>query len=91
MNKIILVHYIWVGNAAIEQVEDKFNKLKNNFQHIEEDNIISYWIPIKEGDSRVECINPKLVSEEDFNQAKLALDKAQLKIDEIVKAWNNQE
>lgn len=91
MNKIILVHYIWLGNAAIEQVEDKFNKLKNNFQHLEEDNIISYWIPIKEGDSRVECINPKLVSEEDFNQAKLALDKAQLKIDEIVKAWNNQE
>ena len=91
MNKIILVHYIWLGNAAIEQVEDKFNKLKNNFQHLEVDNIISYWIPIKEGDSRVECINPKLVSEEDFNQAKLALDKAQLKIDEIVKAWNNQE
>ena len=91
MNKIIIVHYIWVGNAAMDQVENKFNRLKNNFQHLEEDNIISYWIPIKEGDSRVECINPKLVSEEDFNQAKLALDKAQLKIDEIVKAWNNQE
>lgn len=91
MNKIILVHYVWLGNAAMDQVENKFNRLKNNFQHLEEDNIISYWIPIKEGDSRVECINPKLVSEEDFNQAKLALDKAQLKIDEIVKAWNNQE
>jgi hypothetical protein len=90
MDKIIIVHYVWVGNAAIEQVEKTLGRLKNNFQHLE-DNIISYWIPIKEGDSRVECINPKLVSEEDFNQAKLALDKAQLKIDEIVKAWNNQE
>ena len=90
MDKIIIVHYVWVGNAAIEQVEKTLDRLKNNFQHLE-DNIISYWIPIKEGDSRVECINPKLVSEEDFNQAKLALDKAQLKIDEIVKAWNNQE
>jgi hypothetical protein len=90
MDKIIIVHYVWVGNAAIEQVEKTLDRLKNNFQHLE-DNIISYWIPIKEGDSRVECINPKLVSEEDFNQAKLALDKAQIKIDEIVKAWNNQE
>lgn len=90
MDKIIIVHYVWVGNAAIEQVEKTLDRLKNNFQHLE-DNIISYWIPIKEGDSRVECINPKLVSEEDFNQAKLALDKAQLKINEIVKAWNNQE
>jgi hypothetical protein len=90
MDKIIIVHYVWVGNAAIEQVEKTLDRLKNNFQHLE-DNIISYWIPIKDGDSRVECINPKLVSEEDFNQAKLALDKAQLKIDEIVKAWNNQE
>ena len=91
MDKIIIVHYIWVGNAAMDEVEKILIRLKNNFQHHEEDNIISYWIPIKEGDSRVECINPKLVSEEDFNQAKLALDKAQLKIDEIVKAWNNQE
>jgi hypothetical protein len=90
MDKIIIVHYVWVGNAAIEQVEKTLDRLKNNFQHLE-DNIISYWIPIKEGDSRVECINPKLVSEEDFNQAQLALDKAQIKIDEIVKAWNNQE
>ena len=90
MDKIIIVHYVWVGNAAIEQVEETLDRLKNNFQHLE-DNIIGYWIPIKEGDSRVECINPKLVSEEDFNQAKLALDKAQIKIDEIVKAWNNQE
>ncbi len=56
----------------------------------EEDNIISYWIPVREGETRVECINPKLVSQEDFTEAKRVLDRNQEIVNDIIKSKNNK-
>jgi hypothetical protein len=63
-----------------EMMEDVINK----FSLKEEDNIISYWIPVREGETRVECINPKLVSEEDFTEAKRVLDRNQEIVNNII-------
>lgn len=90
MEKIILVHYIFVGNISPQDISEYMESIMKNYNNkYSEENIISYWIPIKKGETRVECINPKLVSEEDFLEAKLVLDRNQKIVNEIVK-WKKQ-
>jgi hypothetical protein len=87
--KIILIHYINVGNIDGNDVSEMMENIVNKFSPKEEDNIISYWIPVREGDTRVECINPKLVSEEDFTEAKRVLDRNQEIVNNIIN-WKNK-
>jgi hypothetical protein len=82
--KIILIHYINVGNIDDNDVSEMMKNVVNKFSPKEEDNIISYWIPVREGETRVECINPKLVSEEDFTEAKRVLDRNQEIVNNII-------
>jgi hypothetical protein len=87
--KIILIHYINVGNIDGNDVSEMMGNVVNKFSPKEEDNIISYWIPVREGETRVECINPKLVSEEDFTEAKRVLDRNQEIVNDIIN-WKNK-
>jgi hypothetical protein len=82
--KIILIHYINVGNIDGNNVSEMMENVVNKFSPKEEDNIISYWIPVREGETRVECINPKLVSEEDFTEAKRVLNRNQEIVNNII-------
>jgi hypothetical protein len=90
MEKIILVHYINIGNIDGKDVSKIMEDVVNKLSPKEEDNIISYWIPVREGESRVECINPKLVSQEDFTEAKQVLDRNQKIVDDIIKWEDNK-
>jgi hypothetical protein len=90
MEKIILIHYINVGNMDGEDVSKYMEEIVKRCSPKEEDNIISYWIPVREGESRVECINPKLVSQEDFTEAKRVLDRNQKIVNDIIKSKNNK-
>ena len=82
--KIILIHYINVSNIDSNDVSKIMEEIINKFSLKQENNIISYWIPVREGDTRVECINPKLVSEEDFTEAKRVLDRNQEIVNDII-------
>ena len=88
--KIILIHYINVGNIDDNDVSEMMKNVVNKFSPKEEDNIISYWIPVREGETRVECINPKLVSEEDFTEAKRVLDRNQEIVNNIIN-WKTKQ
>lgn len=88
--KIILIHYIKVGNLNTEDVSKFMYDITKKFSPKEEDNIISYWIPVREGETRVECINPKLVSEEDFTEAKRVLDRNQEIVNDIIN-WKTKQ
>jgi hypothetical protein len=90
MEKIILVHYINIGNIDGNNVSKIMEDVVKKFSPKEEDNIISYWIPVREGETRVECINPKLVSQEDFTEAKLVLDRNQEIVNDIIKWKDNK-
>jgi hypothetical protein len=87
--KIILIHYINLGNIDSNDVSEMMENVVNKFSPKEEDNIISYWIPVREGETRVECINPKLVSEEDFTEAKRVLDRNQEIVNNIIN-WKSK-
>lgn len=57
------------------------NELKNSL--INDDNIINYLIPVTEGQSRVECVNPVLLSEKEYSAAKGKLDSAMKLVEEF--------
>jgi hypothetical protein len=90
MEKIILVHYINVGNIDGNDVSRLMEDVVKKFSPKGEDNIISYWIPVREQETRVECINPKLVSQEDFTEAKRVLDRNQEIVNDIIKWKDNK-
>ena len=76
MDKIILVHYIGIGDFSKSRSSKDLLKYLDFID--QEPDIINYIIPVKnEINSRIECINPKLVSEVEFNSAKEVLDESQ--------------
>lgn len=91
MEKIILVNYIAVGNMPDHDVRGYMQKVVETLSPKGEgsEGMLNYFIPIRNGDSRVECLNPKLVSEEDFQKAKEVLDRNQKIVDDIVK-WHEE-
>lgn len=48
-----------------------------------DDNILFYIVPVTEHDNKIECLNPKLVSEQDFLEAKKALSIIQEKLNSL--------
>jgi len=81
--KMILIHYIFVGgfnnvtaNKIISDYEVKFSNL--------DENIINIFYPTYESDTKVECINPKLVSEEEYKQVKEILERNQQIVNDII-------
>ena len=87
MDKIILVHYIGVGNLSTKEVEQHLHKITTELLP-KDDGVINYVIPTR-GETRIECLNPKLVSEEDYKQAKELLDRNQKIVDDIIKLKEN--
>jgi hypothetical protein len=69
MEKMVLVYYI---NCPNEVFGDTIAVLQKK---LESENVISYFIKTS-GESRIECINPRLVSEEEYTSAKIALERA---------------
>ena len=82
MSPIIIVHYL-AGDIA------EFDKRVQYFrQGLAENplmkNVFCYFIPTEE-ESRVECINPQLLTEEYYQEAKRTLDKCTELLKETVK------
>jgi hypothetical protein len=90
IEQIILVHYIDVGNISMEDVEPHIQKIAIKMRPKPEEQCHSYFIPIRNGDTRVECINPKLIGEDEFKKAKDTLDKAQEEFTKVIDEVNKK-
>ena len=81
--KLILVHYIdsrVIDNHNMREYLEDVSKYLVSYDK----NIHNYIIPIQ-CETRIECLNPKLVSEEDYKEAKEFLDKNTKIINEAIK------
>ena len=58
--KTILIHYIDVRQLPIEEIGPFIQEISDKMSPIE-DGLIYYFIPTRETETRVECINPKLI------------------------------
>lgn len=85
MDKLIIVHYIDSRKMTPQDVAENIQKIIKNINL--NDEYLTYFIPV-ESETRIECINPKLVSEEDYKQAREILDRNQKIVDDIVKSNN---
>ena len=76
LDRIIIVHYIDVRH--IEEigasVSEYMQKATAASSEMIRDDMDMYFIPVRQ-DSRIECINPKLVDEDAYKEAKILLDQ----------------
>ncbi len=82
---IILVHYIAVGGKTTEQARERMKQYADVLKKGDtKPNILNYIIPIKDSDSRIECLNPKLVDGSEYENAKKSLDEIKEKISHFI-------
>lgn len=86
MNKVILVCYLNIGNLEQEDIPRYIGNISKNLQKNKD--VLHYFIPMRQGKSKIECINPKLVSENDYKQAKEVLNNSQKTINKFLKQLN---
>ena len=84
MNKIILAYYVNIGNVRPEEAMLVIEQLETKFK---DESMVQYFIPIREGESRVECVYPKyVVGEQVDSEMKETIDRLNV----CVKKLNNE-
>lgn len=84
MDKLILVFYI---NVSLTDMEGKNNFMEhtsmiNNI--LVDEGIIYFILPIENGETRIECLNPKLLTEQEYSETKNTLEKIQEKLHALI-------
>ena len=90
-NKLILSFYIDIRDIDENEVAEYLNQVKmamsSQIESQGDDGVMAFFIPIK-GESKVECINPVLVVEEEainnFNAAMEELQKLNFTLKETI-------
>lgn len=83
-NPMILVYYINIGNLRNEDINQVVNALKMDNKKLGI-NSIQYYIPVRDQESKVECINPVLVDKNLYQQVANQLEETKKRLDEILK------
>jgi hypothetical protein len=88
MDKLIIVFYISIKGLPIEDVEQYITDVAHNFKAEKDEKY--FFMPIRDGESRLECLNPKMVSEDDYKQAMNMLESNQKMFVNFLKDMNNE-
>ena len=84
-DKIILVFYIGCANINRDEIPEFLNLIADSFRKRWNDSVETIFIPcIEEVDTRIECINPKLVNQDVYDKAMDVVEKFKSKTDEIL-------
>lgn len=90
-DKIILVFYIGCHEILRENVIDYVNEIAHRFEFYRDNTTEIIFIPcFEETDSRIECINPKLVNQKTYDEAMKVVETFKSKADEILKNLKNK-
>jgi len=85
MDKIILVFYTKFDKSEdITHINDRLYNLSTSVADKYPD-IYTFYVPIFEGDTRIECINPKLIGEDEYLKVKKILEENQKIVDNLLK------
>ena len=85
MDKIILVHYINMDGVPNSNLREMMEMVKESLA--KDADIISYIVPVRDEPTRIECVNPKLLKENDdaWDNVKRILDRNQKAVDKFIK------
>lgn len=84
--QLILVCYVDISGLNDRDAREVLERVHNQIP--DPSDILHYIVPIK-GENRIECINPKLISHDEYDKVKQILDKNQKIIEEITKTNTN--
>lgn len=87
-NRLILVFYIDVSRIYEGDVPACINEIATSLSK-NDDGTDKYFIPIYKGDSRLECINPVMISEEEYADVKRKIDEIDKIFKDLIKDNNN--
>ncbi len=73
-NRLILVFYIDVSCVYKDDVPAYMNELATALSK-SDDGTDKYFIPVYKGESRVECLNPVMLNEDEYTEVKRKLDE----------------
>jgi hypothetical protein len=84
--KIILVAYLNICDYPAEEVPSVMKDVSEHFsgQFKKDDNVYTIVVPVYDRETEIECINPKLVSEEEYKKAESACKKLEKVITEFI-------
>lgn len=88
MEKIILVFYINVGNMESSDIGPWIKRIQDIVKNEE---TIQYFVPTRNGNTRIECLNPKLISQEEYGNVKDLLSRNQKIVDDFMESIKNHE
>lgn len=79
-DSLIIVFYINVSDVDPQEMPVYMTDIKANFAKDKADDVVEIFIPINNGDSRVECINPKAASDDDMQRINTLINELNNKI-----------
>lgn len=88
-NKLILVSYVNVRNIAAEDMPEYLDGIANLTANME--NVMPIIVPIRDGETRVECINPVLLTEEKYKEVAEKVDEMTTKFNEWLESIKKDE
>src|ERR1035437_3964423 len=91
-DKTILVFYINVGNSHSDEVGDIIERVRKMIKPLkeDEDKIIQYIIPVRNQDTKIECLNVPIhiTSEEHLEKYRAEIKRMDDKLDRITSVIN---
>lgn len=90
-DKIILVFYVGCANLKREEVPEYLNEIKDSVTPHQDNSVEMIFVPcIDEIDTRIECINPKLVEQDAYDDVMKLFENLKTKTDEIIETIKNK-
>lgn len=90
MDKLVLIFYISVKNLDYSDISNYMEDVANHLRSVDND-ILNYFIPVFDGDTRVECLNPKLLSDKEYQKSLDVLERNKKATEELIKKFSEPE
>lgn len=87
MDKIILIFYI---NTYRKSKCDVVEVLDRVSEYVKDNGCVNYVFPIFEGDSYVDCVNPKLISADEYTKIQEIIDTNKEIVSDCLKKYNKE-
>ena len=82
-DKLFLVCYLNIGSIPDENVSEYLNSFAEAFTY--DESIEKIIVSIRKGESRIECINPVLLTEEQYEETRKKIESLTEKVEEAIK------
>ena len=88
-DKLFLVCYLNIGSIRAEDVSEYLHSFAEAFTY--DESIERIIVPTRKGESRVECINPVLLTDEQYKEVEEKVKNLKKEVETALKTLNNDK